>query len=469
MSKIIKYKSNKKIAKKKKITKKIKSTIKYFRSLKNKSKIKLLDDSNNINIIKHKEIKRKCEFLVCTCAFRMETGYKNQDLYIDGLERKIEGLKKIFKKYNLIFRLYYDNSITRLDYPKKEFNEGNKKWLLALDRLAKLDFVELYEYDYKPARIGPYHKGTFGTIVRFLPIFTDYTKTNPRQWKNYVCCDLDTDVSEENLKYFKSTKNKLVFSTFPCYFMVPHCQVKLKDRNITQIINANNMCVKFTLPSNVLYDFLNDLKHKGSNYKEYDKIKDKFRIYYTFKIDKIINKIFPFSYGIDEFFINKVILDYCYKNKINFNYNYYRDDLNRILLYVVSFFKKMEQSLKRKNIHFKILKNWEQLLKKNTNFKYDDNLTSIVNLQQFISYSFQYDNLTNNLVREGQELSNNNKKSNKFINKTEFNKNMFFMINELKDIIKKGKGRDYLLPDTSIRCLNIPRPVKTYHYYEYKF
>ena len=83
--------------------------------------------------------------------------YRSFDKYINYLKNLINNFYDKAKNENFDMRIYFDNSC--------------KNEIKSL--IEKYKQVEFYKYNYQPLRIGEFHNGTFGSIIRLLPIFNN--------------------------------------------------------------------------------------------------------------------------------------------------------------------------------------------------------------------------------------------------------------------------------------------------------
>lgn len=86
--------------------------------------------------------------------FKMETAYKDSSIYMIGLKNLQEVVLKTMKGYKL--RIYCD--IHRYEEIKQE------KW-------ASNSNIELIIFDCPNYKENGYHIGTFGTFMRFFPMY----------------------------------------------------------------------------------------------------------------------------------------------------------------------------------------------------------------------------------------------------------------------------------------------------------
>ena len=194
-----------------------------------------------------------------------------------------------FPDYNV--RIYFDQSSVQFVKP-----------------LSKHKNVELYYY-YFPDFFDQdkkVHYGTFGTVVRYLPLFDFKHHASPFT----IIFDTDSNLrgkTIKTIKYFERKKDlRLLYRFSNCYIADP--RLHFINLSITYPIISSFLCQKETLPQKLLVDFMNDcLLNDCSHYMEYLK-KRNANISYTNK----------FSYGVDEYFLNHYYLTYYINNQIPF-------------------------------------------------------------------------------------------------------------------------------------------------------
>ena len=294
----------------------------------------------NIDYSKKKDI-------ISASFFKMQGGgYTNFDIYLNGIFDLKKFIDNEFKSFK--FRLFIDYTI---------FNDK--------DIMNKLNShnIELVLYECPKFIKNGYHRGIFGTIVRFFPMF-DFENNDAK----YVI------ISDIDLNYFHQKRN----------------MIKLKDK--IQDIKKHNLndiyayfsgtlrdisIIKkgFIIPYVIAPEQINLKRINKSiilNYLyNYDKYKNEVIEVFKHSLKKIkkSNDEFLF-YGWDEYFINYNYINHIIKNKKAFmvSYNYFIT----INLYHINM-KINELSNEEK----KILKDFYlDILKDNKNFKYVDEAKS---------------------------------------------------------------------------------------------
>jgi hypothetical protein len=229
--------------------------------------------------IKIKILKQGKEFdkvLSCT-FFTMRGAYRDFSKYIRNLEIMIEN-SRVLRGFET--RIYTDD--TGAD--------------IALQVAEKYPDVSVYHFDCPQFREGEGHVGTFGTLVRFLPMFEKELKT---VWVSDI--DVNTEpynfsnrIVEVASNYDVFAENRVCYDRKPWNFGKKHAFV------------AYRMIFNITFPRRLLTHYINKLAD-GSLKQAIDQVND-------YNTRKPRNERFP--YGMDEYFINGVIYDYVKKHDL---------------------------------------------------------------------------------------------------------------------------------------------------------
>jgi hypothetical protein len=210
----------------------------------------------NIKILKQGTIHPN----IISCSFfTMKDSYRKFEKYKSNLKKFLIQCKTL---NNFEIRIYVDNTSGDLSF----INDSN---------------VSIYHFDCPEFRDGDGHLGTFGTFVRFLPLFENHSLV----WIS------DIDVPDHYFNISGSYDFRIVSNI--CY------ERKVYGRKYT--ILAGRFVSKHQLPKSLLTRFLNKiLDNSFSN--EIQKLNSE-------------NKKPPskFPYGMDELFLNKSIYDYIKK------------------------------------------------------------------------------------------------------------------------------------------------------------
>ena len=236
--------------------------------------------------------------LVSSCFFKLYGGgYKDFSIYLKGVKILTEYIREEMDDFKL--RLFIDKSIY----------EDEK----ILNYLNNLD-IQLVLYncpDFKKNKI--YHKGLFGTLVRFFPLFNFPNNDS----KNVIITDIDFKNKEEVTKinskeFYEISKEKKFFGTY--LFLKGDIYQKRKN---FKIIEGNNFYIYSIASSiiggikkmdhSVIVNFLNNVENYKKSLTFYEK-KRSFTDSYT-----------NFIFGVDEYFISKILRNYL----VNENKDYF--------------------------------------------------------------------------------------------------------------------------------------------------
>ena len=273
------------------------------------------------------EIKNRQKNLMSFVIFKMIGPYRSFDKYINYLINLINKFYNIAKNENFDMRVYFDNSCQNEIKPLIE----------------KYKQIEFYKFNYQPLRIGEFHNGTFGSIIRLLPIFDKEDSSY-----DYIWID-DIDIYNLDFNLMKIIKEKHLKTLIHSMFCYNRPWIK------------SNYVINFPLITNIKLDIniLNNYLNNIVNNKYKDIIKeiikyrsDKFKYDYDIK----------FPYGMDEYFTNSIIY-----NDLTINqYNYKEYDISRMLkkIYLSNLIKD-----KRENDIFNEILKLYDLLWKTTNKK----------------------------------------------------------------------------------------------------
>ena len=277
----------------------------------------LINDICNFTLLKKIDYNKKKD-IISVSLFKLKSGgYKSFNKYINGLNV----LDKLADKNNLEIRLFIDNTI----YSDKEIMES----------INKLKTIIPILYECPKFKIGEYHVGLFGTLIRFFPLF-DFENNDSR-----IVLILDADVEDltelldKQIQLYKIIKNNIYDNIYFIYngnfynMNAEHNFVDFKNETILlPYCVASNIIGCKKISPKILYKFMETLekymddntrpKEILSNYKE------------LLQENKCENNI---CYGVDEYFINMGLLKYLLKHEMPFAYittisyahiNYYR-------------------------------------------------------------------------------------------------------------------------------------------------
>lgn len=251
--------------------------------------------------------KKTSKYLLSASLFLLSNSYKSAERYVNGL-KKIYEFIKVNPEYTL--RLYYDNSI----YKDPNYNFVINKLLKDKER------IELVKFKCTPF-ITKFnvHRGTFGTLIRFLPIF------EKSDYKIVYIIDID-DKSYDYIKlYFKKLEKDSV--NIYAYILndYGHRYNYEFDNKFDNVALANIFVKDYKFDLKIFIDFLESLITSDKLFEKIRQINKK-----VFK-SKIREDIVD-TYGIDEYFLNIILINRLKSNQIaflkeNYDISYFLENL----------------------------------------------------------------------------------------------------------------------------------------------
>lgn len=239
----------------------------------------------NINIKKN---------IISSCFFKMKNGYKNFSEYVKGITILNDIITKKLKEFTL--RLFIDMSI----YNDKKI----------MNMLNKIENIELVVYCCNRfVKNDIYHLGTFGTLVRFFPLFNFDNNDS----KMVIITDIDLHIEDfHNMhmyyhyislkkNYSDNEINKLYIYGFGIFDNI------YNNKYILPYIQAANIIGINKIPGHIIENFLIKMDVSKITYTT-RKISNKEK---SSKCDEYI------CFGIDEYFLNITLIDYLLKNKFS--------------------------------------------------------------------------------------------------------------------------------------------------------
>jgi len=209
--------------------------------------------------------------------FTMEDAYRIVEKYQRYLQKFLHQ-KKVLKGFET--RIYTDDS-------GKEF---------ALKAAKNDPTVSVYRYNYSPLREKIGHIGTFGTFMRFLPLFEPGLDM---VWVSDIDIP-DSYLDPSFITKMKETNTKVRFRTFGCH-------KPIYSRKYT--ILAGTILSFITFPKQLFTRFINQLVHPTKLLQEKMNMLNELMV----KKKKSPSKI---PYGIDEVFLNTIIYNYLIDHNI---------------------------------------------------------------------------------------------------------------------------------------------------------
>jgi hypothetical protein len=372
--------------------------------------------------------------------FKLNDMYRDITEYINGLLKLINYLDKLITKHNqnIHFFLYYDNSI-----------EHDAKFIEIKQYLLSKSFVKLIKYFCSEFMLGDMHKGVFGTLVRMFPLFDKKYEKNIKSvididFNNFSARKYDTLFFPKN--QFLMNKNDVIIGV-PIGYEWQYFNL-VKPKYLDGFVLGNITFNKISLDSNLLRDMLFKI-NKGDKkiINTFNKIIEKKRMknkkWHGFEnTNAKINPNNLFIYGIDEYFLNSIILDYCIEHNKKIGILYGLDGaLNTYLTNVTDWFNQDTNITKQFFREF-LKEEYDYKNSINQCLKKGSKLLFYLNVKN----KKQYDILMNNLERLYNLIQKYSHKINfdidyiKNIKKTIDNRNYLFMYG---DKFNTGKIKDY--------------------------
>jgi len=245
-----------------------------------------------------------------------------------------------------------------------------------MKKFKNLKNLEMVLFNCEEYKIKNFHVGLFASMVRFFPMFNF-----PNNDANVVIIsDIDDIVSNQfmsNIKYIMNlndkAKNKIHFYKHGDINknLLMKYPMSINDK-ITPYALAREICSFVPLDRHILSDFIHYAKNdKSSTKMSFYAIKHSNESRYGEQAQKFI-------YGIDEYFINKILTEKLIKNKISTAscviYNLY-GGLNHLIKSTNNSF--FSVSLTEQNL--KILKKITTKLLSKIGKKYNDDISIIEN------------------------------------------------------------------------------------------
>lgn len=309
-----------------------------------------------INYLKKKNI-------IVTSLFKMSKGYKDFDRYLQGIQ--FASIQIIKLKLPFEFRIFIDITI---------FKDKN-----IMKFLKNISNVNLILYHCNSFFSNNFHRGTFGTIVRFFPMF-DFKNND----SNIVIC-IDSDIAYIDFRkiinsFFLMRENNLLDDLTLFNVSTIAKNSIIIDNKIYPYVMAGLLINKLKINKKLITEYLNEIFKFNYTYKNYYTNK---KVQETKKVDK---KIF---YGFDEIFLNNKLLPYLIEKK------------KKICIYdeysiIYQFFYIIKNPTY--NIEPLIYKKFFEYILQDYNFKYE-------NLQKSFKFldSILYNKLTNDLKLSDKE------------------------------------------------------------------
>lgn len=270
--------------------------------------------------------------IISLSLFKMkEGGYKNFLSYLSG----IKILSDVSRRKNLEVRIFIDDTI-----------KNDQK---TMNFLKKYDNITLILYKCQNFLIDKHHVGLFGTLVRFFPLF-NFPNNDAK-----IVFLADADTKEKYIMHlielYELLKKNKVLKKVNLAYNGRYFHVNISPDKIKNLSNNNEeeiylpYCIaqkffgvkKITKKPLVKFIkkiqlYMNDETRPQKILSDYFITPDKFKI-------KCENNI---CFGIDEYFINKILFKYMLVKKIPFCYS---NSYNLAQFYYFKHPKNIDQNL----------------------------------------------------------------------------------------------------------------------------
>ena len=279
-------------------------------------------------------------------------GYRNFDKYVSGIYSLIKFVDNEFNDFTL--RLFIDDTIYNDKPIMNKLNSRN---------------IELVLYECPTFIKNGHHRGIFGMIVRFFPMF-DFENNDADK---IIISDIDfNEISRINMLNLKSKAKEIEKNNISDIYAYFNGTLRensiLKNGHIVPYIVSPEQINFKRIDKEIILKYL----------QNYDKYKNEVKELFKHSVSKIekSNDEFIF-YGWDEYFINHNYINSICKNKRAFmiTYSYFIT----INLYYIN--KKVKELTKKEHI---ILKDFYiDILKDNIKFKYIDDISSFLFVDKY--------------------------------------------------------------------------------------
>lgn len=381
----------------------------------------------------------KQNILSC-CLFKLVKSYKNFDKYLNGLEQLNSFVENNMQGFRI--RLFIDNNI----YTDNDI----------MAKLKTYKYVDIVLFNCPNFIVDKYHDGLFGTLVRFFPMF-DFECNDADN-----VCIIDADFSRPNeyLKIYESylISNKLN-NDINLYFYgnLIHIAIKysLTNNSIVPYAVAWKIFSKSKINNNLLINYIDQVKNNSD-------------IQYSDYIEKkgLLTKT-NFVFGVDEYFINNILIKYYIDNEKCISYTYHYQ-IHYPLFAIYNSINKLHHTTEIHNIKLNnfetiidfIVSDFKNIKLKNLHDKYkfidnivylgenycDINKKSCTNLYFYINYKILF---IYSILRKLKLYDIIHKNMSNMIFKINFG---YIMIENIEYLFCKQKN--------NIQCRNIKLPKK---------
>jgi hypothetical protein len=248
---------------------------------------------------------RRRQNIVSACFFKIYGGgYKNFSKYTNGIVNLSKHIDKNMKGFTL--RLFIDRSV----YEDKDIMKILNKLNIDLVLYECTDFM----------KEDKYHKGLFGTLLRFFPLF-DF----PNNDSNIVAVsDIDVPNIEESKRQkntvsdvyeiYKKNEKFIKKAPFTIYY---HSNFYKQLRRTKYDMFYKNYMYTYVLSTSIV----GFKKLENESIVKFLKNVEKFNKSLTFYRERKLNQDTNFIFGVDEYFTSETLKKYIIDNKKPFVQN----------------------------------------------------------------------------------------------------------------------------------------------------
>lgn len=246
------------------------------------------------NITKKSHHVYKYKYLLSASLFYLKNSYKSAQRYVNGILKIVE-----FINYHddYCLRLYYDQSVYLYD-----------KYSTLMTYLRTVKKIELYEFSCPRFKCsGKFHIGTFGSMIRFLPLFE---KSKDESWE--LVYIIDTDDSnycyiDMYVKSLMNSKKNFYFYDFENY---KYKYLGKLNNKFDNVVIANIFVKNHLFDIKILVDYLELISKTDGIYHMLNEINNESAII------KKSNSSVVRTYGLDEYFLNKYLIEIINEKQI---------------------------------------------------------------------------------------------------------------------------------------------------------
>ena len=239
--------------------------------------------------------------IVSASFFKAATsGYKDFNLYIDGLEKLYDII--VSSPMNFSLRLFIDQLV---------YNDS--KLMKRINSLEKIEIV-LYKCPNYLIPNTEYHYGLFGTMLRFFPMF-DFPNNDA---EIVIICDIDNyDYFENNINNILKCKKFDQLNILKRGNLGKNIIYNLKMLNegsINPYSVASSFSANIKTDHKVIVEFMENMEKNPR--KVFSNYKQRVKELGNYIPDNIYKNYKNFIYGFDEYFLNVNLTDYLIKNNL---------------------------------------------------------------------------------------------------------------------------------------------------------